>query len=132
MIVLDTHALLWFERCDPKLGPKTHQIIVEGLQIGEVAISALSVWEIGMLVQKRRIRLGSALTSWRRVFQDRGLIEIPASGDIADRAARLTNMHGDLADRIITATAQIFGRLVTADRHILYWSGELDRFDATE
>jgi len=132
LIVLDTHALLWFERGDPKLGPKAHQIILEGLQAGEIAISALSVWEIGMLVQKRRIRLGRELTSWRQVFRDRGLIEIPASGDIADRAARLPNMHGDPADRIITATAQTLGRLVTADRHILYWSGDLDRVDATE
>ena len=132
MIILDTHALLWFEKGDPKLGPNTHQVIADGLQLGEVAISALSVWEIGMLIQKRRIQLGHELTLWRRVFQDRGLIEIPASGDIADRAARLPDMHGDPADRIIVATAQTLGRLVTADRHILFWPGELDRVDATK
>ncbi len=132
MILLDTHALLWFDRGDERLGPRTRNLIDEGLRLGEVAISTISIWEIGMLISKGRVRLDLDLIVWRSILRDQGLIEVSVTADIAERAATLQGMHGDPADRIIVATAQEDNQLVTADRHILEWRGDLYRVSATE
>ena len=132
MILLDTHALLRFDRRDERFGPCTRNLIGEGLQLGEIAISAIFVWEIGMLVSKGKLRLDLDLVVWRSILRDQGLIEISVTADLAERAATLQGMHGDPADRIIVATAQNDNQLVTAGRHILEWRGELHRVHATE
>ena len=132
MIILDTHALLWFDRGDQRLGPNAHRTISNGLSQGEIAVSAISVWEIGMLIDKERINLRQGLAGWRQTLYSQGLIELPVSGDIAERAATLQNIHGDPAYRIIIATALDDHILVTADRRILNWGGELHRIRATD
>ena len=53
-------------------------------------------------------------------------------GEIGIRANGLKNFHADPADRIIVATALYGHRLVTADRRILDWPGDLYRLDATQ
>ena len=59
----------------------------------------------------------------------RHLIE-QADGEIGIRANELPDFHPDPADRIIVATAMNGHQLVTADRRILDWSGNLRRLDA--
>ncbi len=96
----------------------------------DVAVSAVSMWEIGMLVGRGRFALGIDPAAWRRGLLADGLIEIPVDGQIALRAGLLSDLHGDPADRIIVATALSGHQLVTADRRILGWSGPLRRHDA--
>ena len=84
-----------------------------------------------MQVQKRRLNLPSDPNAWRREPLDHGLIEIPIDGLIAARAGLLPDMHGDPADRLIVATALEGHQLVTADRRILEWPGNLRRLRAT-
>ena len=132
MIVLDTHALLWFDGGDNRLGRNARRTISNGISQGEIAVSAISIWEIGMLIDKQRIDLRLGLGGWRETLNSQGLIELPVSGYIAERAATLQNIHGDPADRIIIATALEHQALVTADRRILNWEGELDRIRATD
>ena len=83
-----------------------------------------------MRAQKGRLDLGQHLDTWREDVIRNGIIEIPVNGVIAARAALLTGIHGDPADRIIVATALEGHRLVTADDRILNWSGQLSTFDA--
>ena len=85
-----------------------------------------------MRVQKNHINLDLTLDAWRKALIDDGFIEIPVDGEIAMRAGLLPKMHGDPADRLIVATALGGHRLVTADRRILDWPGNLDWLDATE
>ena len=132
MIVLDTHALLWFDGGDNRLGRNARRTIANGISQGEIAVSAISIWEVGMLIDKQRIDLRLGLGGWRETLNNQGLIELPVSGYIAERAATLQNIHGDPADRIIIATALEHQALVTADRRILNWEGELDRIRATD
>lgn len=61
---------------------------------------------------------------------ERGIVEIPIDGNIGIRAGLLQNMHGDPADRIIVATAQNGHQLMSADRQILDWDGDLLSIDA--
>jgi len=59
-----------------------------------------------------------------------GLLEIPVDGEIGIAAAQL-DLHGDPADRIIAATAQMKGAiLLTADQPLLQWNNPLQRADA--
>ena len=95
-------------------------------------MSSISFWEIGMRIQKGRLEFLLDLDAWRRELLDDGLIEIPVEGGIAVRASLLADMHGDPADRLIVATALQGHQLVTADRRILDWPGQLSRLDATE
>lgn len=59
-----------------------------------------------------------------------GRSEIPVNGEIGIRANELPDFHADLADRIIVATAMNGHQLVTADRRILDWPGQLRWLDA--
>ena len=132
MIILDTHVIIWLRTGDQRLGPRANGEIANALMVDNAAISAISFWEIGMRIQKNQINLGLTLDAWRRALIEDGLIEIPVDGVIAALAGLLTELHGDPADRLIVATALGGHRLVTADRRILDWPGNLDRLDAAE
>ena len=85
-----------------------------------------------MLQAGGKIALQVDIHSWREGLLDEGLIEIPVDGGIAVRAGLLQDMHGDPADRLIVATALEGHQLVTADRRILDWPGQLSRLRATD
>ena len=132
MILLDTHVLLWQERGDRRLGLQARRTLERALQIGNAAVSAISFWEVGMLIRKGRLDFLLDLDAWCQDLLDQGLVEISVDGRIAARAGLLPNIHGDPADRLIVATALVGGhQLVTADRLILAWPGPLRRRDAT-
>lgn len=98
----------------------------------ELAVSAISFWEVAMLADKGRIRLADDVHAWRREHLEQGVVEIPIDGGIGIRVVGLTDFHADPADRLIVATALAGHRLVTSDRRILDWSGRLSRLDATD
>lgn len=85
-----------------------------------------------MLQDKGRYTLRREVGAWRATLIDEGLVEIPVNAVIAARAGALPDMHGDPADRVITATALDGHLLVTADRRLLDWPGDLDRLDARQ
>ena len=133
MILLDTQVLLWHERGDRRLGARVRRAIERSWRAADVAVSAISFWELAMLVDRERIELAFGVDVWRRDLLENGLVEIPVDGGIGIRAARLDGILRDPADRIIVATA-LGGdhRLITSDERILAWSGPLDRLSAAE
>ena len=104
----------------------------EAFRDDQLAVSAMTFWEVAMLRNKSRLDFPEDVELWRRELLAQGLIEIPVDGEMAARAGLLAGIHGDPADRIIIATALGGHRLVTADERILGWSGNLDRVDARE
>ena len=84
-----------------------------------------------MRVRRGRLDLLVDPEAWRRDLLAQGLVEIPVSGAIGIRAGLLGGLPGDPADRLIVATALDGHELLTADRGILDWSGQLNRLDAT-
>ena len=132
MILLDTHALLWQEQGNPRLGQRARSLIERAFDENDVAASPISFWEIAMRVQKNQLDLLSDVAAWRRELISQGLREIPVDGDIAVRAGLLPDMHGDPADRLIVATALEGHQLLTADRRLLEWPGPLNRLDASQ
>ena len=132
MILLDTQVILWLRAGDLRLGPQARLAIDQGSRSGQIVVSAISFWEVAMLKEKGRIKFSEDVGTWRHRQLEQGLIEIPLTGQIGIRAAGLPNLHADLADRIIVATALEGHRLVTADDRILGWPGDLNRLDARE
>ena len=126
MIVLDTHVLLWMDRDDAALGPQARLAITQAWTQGEVAVSAISFWECAMLAQRGKITLPTEAEVWRADLLQVGVREIPLDGRIAQLSTRLHGMHRDPADRFIVATAiHSNATLLTADKKILDWQGEL-------
>ncbi|HEX7327624.1 MAG TPA: type II toxin-antitoxin system VapC family toxin [Casimicrobiaceae bacterium] len=131
MIVLDTHVLVWADTDDHKLGRKTRALINRLWPLGQVTVSAISFWEIGLLQARRRLRLSVSVVEWRDALLSAGVVELPLDGTAAVRALDLAGLHDDPADRFIAATALLHGAaLVTADDRLLAWGGTLPRYDA--
>ncbi len=89
-----------------------------------VYISAISLWEIGMLVERKRIELEMDCLDWVQQALDMpGTNLIPLSPQIAIQSSRLPgNFHGDPADRILVASAfESKAVLVTHDQKILVY-----------
>lgn len=129
--MLDTHCLVWMDQAVERMGPSGRQLADEAMGTSGLAVSAISFWEVALLVRKGRLRLEQSLGDWRRDLLGRGVIELPLAGAGCIAAAELENFHADPADRLIVASAQEIGAtLLTADEKILAWPGRLDRRDA--
>lgn len=131
MILLDTHVLIWLDEANPRLGVSALEKIDQAFHAGEAMVSAISFWEVGMLVRKGRIRMDMDLAVWRDDFLQQGLIEVPVTGDISIRATGFDDFHGDPADRLIASTAvQNTASLLTADERLLNSELAIRRLDA--
>lgn len=130
-MILDTHTCVWLINFDSRLGRQANHTIHQAKQRHEVAFSAISIWEIAMLLAKGRLAPERTALQWRRELLEQGLYEIPVDGAIAARAGALPNLHGDPADRIIIATALGGHQLITDDALILNWNGPIDAFPAS-
>ena len=131
MLLLDTNALLWGLTDDRRLGGAARELIEEAADRGAASVSAFSFWEVAMLTTKGRLKFGITPEQVRSFALNRGVSELPVTGEIGIAAAQLRGFHPDPADRIIAATALHHrAMLVTADEHILGWDGPLERVDA--
>lgn len=131
MILLDTHALLWLDTADGNLGRKTRALIERNWAKDQVAVSAISFWEAGLLAERGRFRAALPIPDWRKRWLEAGLVEFPLDGGVLVRALDLSGLPEDPADRFISATALAReATLVTADEKILAWRHALPRHDA--
>ena len=130
MILPDTHTLIWYTSLNPRLGPLADRRIREAIADSDTAFSAISIWEVALLLAKGRLTLSVSAMQWRQNLLDAGLVEIPVDGAIAARSVALPDFHDDPADRIIIATALGGHLLITSDRQILDWPSQLNRFPA--
>ena len=129
-ILLDTHVLVWLLAGNKKIGKKSSSLISQALQEDKLYISAMSMWEVSMLVDRGRIELIQPIHNWYREVLALGIREIPLCGDIGIDSVLLESFHADPADRMIVATAISKGFvLITGDSKILKWSGSLERFN---
>lgn len=120
LILLDTHVALW--SLFGNLPPATVKVVDAAASRDELLLSPISAWEIGMLVERRRIVLGPPLQEFiRSLFERAGVVTATLTPAIAAHAGALPpTFHGDPADRILVATAAAYGaRLATRDRRIL-------------
>jgi PIN domain nuclease of toxin-antitoxin system len=130
VLLLDTNALIWLGTGDDKLAVKVKRLIEQKIY-GGVATSVLSFWEFGCLAGQGRIRMRCRFADARHTLLDRGVMERSVTSDAVMDALGLENLSPDPFDRLIVATARTLGAtLVTSDRRILAWRGEVERLDA--
>lgn len=117
MIVLDTHAWLWWISEPQRLGSAAREEIDRSEQVG---VATISVWEVTMLVAKGRVSLDRPLERWlAQALANPRVIALNLTVNIAVRAGLLDGdgFPGDPADRFIYASARAWdARLATQDR----------------
>jgi PIN domain nuclease of toxin-antitoxin system len=122
-LLLDTHYWIWHQLGDREHAPDwVVESIERAASSGRLLLSAISVWELGMLESKGRIRLQSSCEQWvTEALAMPGLTLAPLTPEIAVDSSRLpAPFHGDPADRIIVATARrMRAKLVTCDEKLL-------------
>jgi PIN domain nuclease of toxin-antitoxin system len=121
MILLDTHALIWWVSGIEPLSAKARRAVADALKRGPVYASAISLLEIATAVRRGRLALGVPIEKWLDDLSALPELRLEAvSADIARQAGLLgEGMHGDPIDRIIVATARILNlKLVTADSRL--------------
>jgi len=121
MIVLDTHAWVWWVSSPAFLSETAKHIIDEAVAERSILISSISVWEIAILVSRGRLKLTMGASDWVAASEALPFFEfVPVSNSIALKSVLLPGaLHNDPADRIIVATAVSLGAvLITKDEKI--------------
>lgn len=125
MILLDTLAWLWWLAAPEQLGEAARSRIAEAEAAGELAVSAISVWEAAMLVKKGRLQMSVGVRDLVAHCEAMpGFRFVPLQQHIALQSVLLEPMHPDPADRFIVATAKAHHAvLVTKDQRLWAMAG---------
>jgi PIN domain nuclease of toxin-antitoxin system len=103
-VLLDTHALLWWQADVDRLSPKVARAVESASRI---LVSPISFWELAMLVEKGRVSLDRPTSLWVVDFLATERVEVAElTPSVAIGAGELSGFHGDPADRLIVATAK--------------------------
>lgn len=115
-VLLDTHALLWWQEGSERLGHRAVEAIDTAAR---VLVSPISCWEVAMLVAKERVALDRSVVRWVDELESGTVAISELTPRIAAAAGSLVDLHGDPADRLIYATAAVDGlAIVTRDRRM--------------
>lgn len=125
-ILLDTHIFIWLMSGSDRLTQKAKKSIETCTENeGYIFVSAISIWEIGMLVQKGRLTLKEPILQWIQESLSAPYIQLATlSPEIAVESCQLPGeFHGDPADRMIVATSRVLNTpLLTMDDRILIYA----------
>jgi PIN domain nuclease of toxin-antitoxin system len=120
-ILLDTCALLWLYQGAP-LAPAARRAIQSATRRGQVHVSAVNAWEVGILASTGRVTIPTDF--WERVLSSAGVAVAELTPQIAFDSSFLPGeFHRDPADRMLVATARHYGlALITRDARILAYA----------
>jgi PIN domain nuclease of toxin-antitoxin system len=126
VIVLDTHAWVWFVDDPRQLSEPARKATEAARATGSIVISSISSWEVAMLAASGRLKLTIDVRDWIAKCEALPFFNfVPVDNTIFVRSVLLTGpLHADPADRIIIATALTRGLpIVTKDRKIQDYPG---------
>jgi PIN domain nuclease of toxin-antitoxin system len=114
VLLLDTHAFLWFVADSPQLSERAREAIATA---GRVHLSAVSATELAIKVTAGKLRLRAPLASWLpRQMTANALRDLPLTQAHALAVPDLPPHHRDPWDRLLVAQAQVEGlTLVSRD-----------------
>ncbi|MGK2915910.1 MAG: type II toxin-antitoxin system VapC family toxin [Porticoccaceae bacterium] len=107
-LLLDTHIWLWVaEGITGRVRSPVLAAIEQARVDHSLYVSATSVWEIGLLCAKDKIRLSAPVREWiTRAIARPGMALLPLDAETALESTRLPGApHGDPADRFLIAAA---------------------------
>ncbi len=119
-MILDTHAWVFYAT-GARLAKRGLQRIEKARRSGRLRIAAVTLWEVALLAQERKIRFMQPPGEWFRDALARTEVTVVAlDADIAIDAARLVHLLRDPADCQIAGTALRAGvPLATRDARLL-------------
>ena len=125
MIILDTHAWIWWLSNPEMLSDVARRTIDDATARSAVGVSAMSVWELMTLTKKGRLQLSIDPAEWIALAEGLPAFRIlPVTSAIAVKSVTLPDIHSDPADRIIIATALVENLyLVSKDEKIGKYPG---------
>lgn len=119
MVLLDTHAILWWHGRNRRLSTRAARAIA---QSSRVLVSPASFLELAVLVRRRRLALDRGVFEWAEDFlaADPRVEASPVTVSAAISAGLLgEEFGGDPTDRLLYATArELAVPIVTRDRAI--------------
>jgi PIN domain nuclease of toxin-antitoxin system len=121
MITLDTHIIIWDALQPEKLTSKARKMIDQANESGEIFIADISLWEIAMLMHKKRLVVDTTYTEFIRLIRAANHYVVESiTPEIADLSVALeSGINLDPADRLICATSIVRGApLITADSNL--------------
>ena len=122
MILMDTCAIIWDALEPEKLSSKALKAINKADESNALIISDISIWELSMLIKKKRLEVDTTAANFINLFLQSRSISVQAiSPEIAELSVSFgADINNDPADRIIAATSIILNaQLVTADQNLI-------------
>ena len=114
--------LVWILEDDPRLGATARSEIVRAFDEDSLYVSLTSLWELGCLVAKGKIRVPDLRSWWLEAVRRLRATELPIDRSVILEFFQLEGMHNDPGDRFLVATVlREKITLVTADEKILAW-----------
>lgn len=121
-LLLDTCAAIWIAEDAPIATAAAEALDAAVRHATPVLVSAMSAWELGLLVARQRLTLSMAPDAWfRRLLAVPGVAVAPLPPETLIASSFLPgDPPRDPVDRILAATARAGGySLVTRDRALL-------------
>ena len=105
ILLLDTHALVWWQAGGDRLSPAARHAIEVA---DSVLVSPLTLWEVATLHRRGRLQLDRDPLDWARdLLRTPGIDEAPLTPAAATWAGTLDDRFpGDPIDRLLFATAR--------------------------
>jgi PIN domain nuclease of toxin-antitoxin system len=127
VIVLDTHIWLWFINANLDQFPLHWLNRIE--TANQVGISPVSCYEVALAHSRGRIELPSTAQEWfQGALTTAGIELFPVTEAIASRAVDLSPVHKDPFDRLIIATALVYGAKLASIDALFSQYSELDDY----
>ena len=119
---MDTCAIIWDALEPTKLSAKAKNAIKKANDSNELLMCDISIWEISMLVKRKRIEVDETPTNLiRLILSSRNYTIVNISPEVAELSVNLNDeINSDPADRLIAATSILkLAPVVTADKNLI-------------
>lgn len=116
MIILDTHAFLWFLTDSPELSTAASRLIG---RTEKVAISIVSLWEIALKKSIGKLDIEQSISELEQFCNEKRIQILPIAVSDLELISSLPPIHKDPFDRLIVCQALRNGAIVvTRDSNI--------------
>jgi PIN domain nuclease of toxin-antitoxin system len=118
-LLLDTHIWIWGNLEPHRITSEVARQLTNPQN--DQFLSAVSIWEAIVLLEKRRLRLDRDFGEWFKNSKEvMNLVELAVTWEVAHELRFTMLGHRDPADRFLVATAKVYDlTLVTADERLM-------------
>lgn len=122
-LLLDTHIWIWSYLEPHRITSEIARQLIN--PENENFLSPVSVWEVLVLLERKRIRISEDFEEWfKKSKQDLDLLEAPFAWEVAHELRFVRLGHKDPADHFLVATARVYDlTLITADARLMNIAG---------